>query len=192
MTIYAQVGWADIELDDSGFKDGIFSSLEGRVFLTEDCGFNVGAGYSSTGDARFGGNDLDAWNWKFEAFSRVSETLPIYASLGYAGAQYDLDSSGADETESHRVMLGFSVLFGAKSALENDRRGATLNTPLEPTWCGHLTLEISNTTPLPAKIYGGEGIAQLLFFGGEEEPRIAYADRQGKYQDQVGVTLPRL
>ena len=65
-------------------------------------------------------------------------------------------------------------------------------TPLEPTWCGYLTLEISNTTPLPAKIYGGEGIAQLLFFQGDEEPEVAYADRKGKYMDQQGVTLPKL
>ena len=65
-------------------------------------------------------------------------------------------------------------------------------TPLEPTWEGYLTLEISNTTPLPAKVYGGEGIAQLLFFEGDEEPEVAYADRQGKYMKQVGVTLPKL
>jgi dCTP deaminase len=65
-------------------------------------------------------------------------------------------------------------------------------TPLEPTWCGYLTLEISNTTPLPAKVYAGEGIAQLLFFQGDEEPEVAYADRKGKYMNQQGVTLPKL
>jgi hypothetical protein len=65
-------------------------------------------------------------------------------------------------------------------------------TPLEPTWEGYLTLEISNTTPLPAKVYGGEGIAQLLFFEGDEEPEVAYADRQGKYMKQTGVTLPKM
>jgi dCTP deaminase len=65
-------------------------------------------------------------------------------------------------------------------------------TPLEPTWEGYLTLEISNTTPLPAKVYGGEGIAQLLFFEGDQEPETAYADRKGKYMKQVGVTLPRM
>ena len=65
-------------------------------------------------------------------------------------------------------------------------------TPLEPTWEGHLTLEISNTTPLPAKIYAEEGIAQLLFFQGDEEPEVAYADRKGKYMNQRGVTLPKL
>jgi dCTP deaminase len=73
------------------------------------------------------------------------------------------------------------------------RCGLVVNvTPLEPTWEGYLTLEISNTTPLPAKVYGGEGIAQLLFFEGDEEPETAYADRKGKYMMQQGVTLPRL
>ena len=73
------------------------------------------------------------------------------------------------------------------------RCGIIVNvTPLEPTWEGHLTLEISNTTPLPAKIYGSEGIAQLLFFEGDEEPEIAYADRRVKYMKQRGVTLPKL
>jgi dCTP deaminase len=73
------------------------------------------------------------------------------------------------------------------------RCGIIVNvTPLEPTWTGFLTLEISNTTPLPAKIYAGEGIAQLLFFQGDEEPEIAYADRKGKYMNQQGVTLPKL
>ncbi len=64
-------------------------------------------------------------------------------------------------------------------------------TPFEPGWEGHVTIEISNTTPLPAKIYANEGIAQVLFFEGEE-PEVTYADRQGKYQAQTGITLPRL
>lgn len=73
------------------------------------------------------------------------------------------------------------------------RCGIIVNvTPLEPEWCGHLTLEISNTTPLPAKIYANEGLAQLLFFQGDEVPEVTYAQRKGKYQDQRGVTLPRL
>jgi dCTP deaminase len=73
------------------------------------------------------------------------------------------------------------------------RCGIIVNvTPLEPTWEGYLTLEISNTTPLPAKIYAEEGIAQLLFFEGDQEPEVAYADRAGKYMKQVGVTLPKM
>jgi dCTP deaminase len=65
-------------------------------------------------------------------------------------------------------------------------------TPLEPEWEGHVTLEISNTTPLPAKIYANEGIAQVLFLKGEEEPLVSYGDKKGKYQGQTGVTLPKL
>ena len=73
------------------------------------------------------------------------------------------------------------------------RCGIIVNvTPLEPEWEGFLTLEISNTTPLPAKIYANEGIAQLLFFQGDEAPEVTYAMRKGKYQGQVGVTPPRL
>ena len=64
-------------------------------------------------------------------------------------------------------------------------------TPLEPEWEGHVTLEISNTTPLPARIYANEGIAQCLFFRGEP-PLVSYGDKKGKYQGQRGVTLPRL
>jgi len=65
-------------------------------------------------------------------------------------------------------------------------------TPLEPEWEGHLTLEISNTTPLPARIYANEGIAQLLFFGGDPVCETSYADRKGKYQSQTGITVPRI
>ena len=65
-------------------------------------------------------------------------------------------------------------------------------TPFEPEWEGHVTLEISNTTPLPAKIYANEGIAQVLFFESADPPTTSYADRGGKYQAQRGVTLPRL
>jgi dCTP deaminase len=72
------------------------------------------------------------------------------------------------------------------------RCGIIVNvTPFEPEWEGHVTIEISNTTPLPARIYANEGIAQVLFFEGDE-PEISYADRQGKYQAQTGITLPRL
>ena len=65
-------------------------------------------------------------------------------------------------------------------------------TPFEPEWEGYVTLEISNTTPLPAKIYANEGIAQVLFFQSDEACQTSYADRQGKYQKQVGITLPRM
>lgn len=71
------------------------------------------------------------------------------------------------------------------------RCGIIVNiTPLEPEWRGKITLEISNTTPLPAKIYANEGIAQIIFLRAEQVCRVSYADKKGKYQDQKGLTLP--
>lgn len=97
----------------------------------------------------------------------------------------------ARTVEYFRIPRDVLVICVGKSTYA--RCGIIVNvTPLEPTWEGYLTLEISNTTPLPAKIYANEGIAQLLFFEGDEEPATAYADRKGKYMKQVGVTLPRM
>ena len=73
------------------------------------------------------------------------------------------------------------------------RCGIIVNvTPLEPGWEGHVTLEFSNTTPLPAKIYANEGVAQFIFLKGNEKPTVSYADRNGKYMGQKGVTLPKI
>ena len=65
-------------------------------------------------------------------------------------------------------------------------------TPFEPEWEGYVTLEISNTTPLPARIYANEGIAQVLFFESDEECMTSYGDKKGKYQAQTGITLPKV
>lgn len=73
------------------------------------------------------------------------------------------------------------------------RCGIIVNvTPFEPEWEGHVTLEISNTTPLPAMIYANEGIAQVIFFESKEVCQVSYADRKGKYMKQRGITLPRV
>ena len=73
------------------------------------------------------------------------------------------------------------------------RCGIIVNvTPLEPSWEGYVTLEFSNTTPLPAKIYANEGVAQFIFIKGNEKPEVTYADRDGKYMGQTGVTLPKV
>ena len=72
------------------------------------------------------------------------------------------------------------------------RCGIIVNvTPFEPEWEGYVTLEFSNTTPLPAKIYANEGVAQVLFFGADEVCEVSYKDRKGKYMMQTGVTLPK-
>ena len=73
------------------------------------------------------------------------------------------------------------------------RCGIIVNvTPLEPGWEGHVTLEFSNTTPIPAKIYANEGVAQFVFLKGNETPEVTYSDRKGKYMGQRGVTLPKV
>jgi dCTP deaminase len=73
------------------------------------------------------------------------------------------------------------------------RCGIIVNvTPFEPEWEGHVTLEISNTTPLPAKIYANEGLAQVVFFLASEACETSYADRAGKYMRQTGITIPRM
>ena len=107
---------------------------------------------------------------------------------------------------SHTVFLGHIGILTAKlwklTCLDDvlhinhstyARCGIIVNvTPLEPGWEGYVTLEFSNTTPLPAKIYANEGVAQFIFLKGNEKPEVTYADRNGKYMGQTGVTLPKV
>jgi dCTP deaminase len=82
--------------------------------------------------------------------------------------------------------------FALESGIFVRNCGIIVNvTPLEPEWEGHVTLEFSNTTPLPAKIYANEGVAQMIFFESDEVCSTSYKDRDGKYQGQRGVTLPK-
>jgi dCTP deaminase len=86
-----------------------------------------------------------------------------------------------------------SVLVACLGKSTYARCGIIVNvTPLEPEWEGHVTLEFSNTTPLPAKIYANEGVAQVIFFESDEVCETSYKDRGGKYQGQRGVTLPKM
>tara|TARA_Y100001970_G_C14259725_1_gene878955 strand:- start:5497 stop:6018 length:522 start_codon:yes stop_codon:yes gene_type:complete len=97
----------------------------------------------------------------------------------------------ARTVEYFRVPRDVLVICLGKSTYA--RCGIIVNvTPLEPEWEGHVTLEFSNTTPLPAKIYANEGACQFIFLKADEDCEVSYADRSGKYQGQTGVTLPRL
>jgi dCTP deaminase len=97
----------------------------------------------------------------------------------------------ATTIEYFRVPRDVLVVCLGKSTYA--RCGIIVNvTPLEPEWEGHVTIEISNTTPLPARIYAGEGICQFLFFRSDTPCEVSYADRAGKYMRQRGVTLPKL
>jgi len=96
----------------------------------------------------------------------------------------------ASTVEYFRIPRDVLVICLGKSTYA--RCGIIVNvTPLEPEWEGHVTLEFSNTTPLPAKIYANEGVAQMIFFEADEACEVSYADRGGKYQGQRGVTLPK-
>ena len=97
----------------------------------------------------------------------------------------------ARTVEYFRIPRDVLVICLGKSTYA--RCGIIVNvTPLEPEWEGHVTLEFSNTTPLPAKVYANEGACQFLFLKGASAPDVSYADRAGKYMGQRGVTLPRL
>ena len=97
----------------------------------------------------------------------------------------------AHTVEYFRVPRDVMVICLGKSTYA--RCGIIVNvTPLEPGWEGHVTLEFSNTTPLPAKVYANEGACQFLFLHGNEPCEVSYADRAGKYMRQRGVTLPKL
>ncbi len=97
----------------------------------------------------------------------------------------------ARTVEYFRIPRDVLVICLGKSTYA--RCGIIVNvTPLEPEWEGHVTLEFSNTTPLPARVYANEGAAQFIFLKGDEVCETSYADRKGKYQGQQGVTLPKL
>jgi dCTP deaminase len=97
----------------------------------------------------------------------------------------------ARTVEYFRIPRGVLTICVGKSTYA--RCGIIVNvTPFEPEWEGYVTLEISNTTPLPAKIYAYEGIAQVLFFEGDEACEVSYADKKGKYQKQESIVLPKL
>lgn len=97
----------------------------------------------------------------------------------------------ARSVEQFRIPRAVSCLVIGKSTYA--RIGVIVNvTPLEPEWHGFVTIEISNTTPLPARIYAHEGIGQVLFFESDEPCEVSYADKRGKYQGQEGIVLPRI
>jgi dCTP deaminase len=138
---------------------------------------------------------------EFKIFTNVRSTVVDPKSfdentmvVDYQGSECIIPPNSfalARSLEYFRIPRNILVICLGKSTYA--RCGIITNvTPLEPEWEGHLTLEISNTTPLPARIYANEGIAQLLFFEGDPVCETSYADRKGKYQSQTGITVPRI
>ena len=123
---------------------------------------------------------VDPKNFAPESFVDVNADVCIIPPNSFALAR---------SVEYFKIPRNVLVICLGKSTYA--RCGIIVNvTPLEPEWEGHITLEFSNTTPLPAKIYANEGVAQLLFLESDEECETSYKDRSGKYQGQLGVTLP--
>lgn len=97
----------------------------------------------------------------------------------------------ARSVEHFRIPRSVSCIVLGKSSYA--RCGVIINvTPLEPEWSGFVTIEVSNTTPLPARIYANEGIGQIIFLESDEVCDVSYLDKKGKYQDQVGIVLPKV
>jgi dCTP deaminase len=124
---------------------------------------------------------VDPKNFDENSFVNVKSDVCIIPPNSFALAR---------TVETFRIPRNVLTVCLGKSTYA--RCGIIVNvTPLEPEWEGQVTLEFSNTTPLPAKIYANEGVAQMLFFESDEVCETSYADRGGKYQGQTGVTLPR-
>jgi dCTP deaminase len=124
---------------------------------------------------------VDPKNFTEESFVAIKSDVCIIPPNSFALAR---------SMEYFRIPRNVLTVCLGKSTYA--RCGIIVNvTPLEPEWEGHVTLEFSNTTPLPAKIYANEGVAQMLFFESDEICETSYKDRGGKYQGQTGVTLPK-
>lgn len=125
---------------------------------------------------------VDPKNFRDDAFVQINGDVCIVPPNSFALAR---------SVEYFKIPRDVLTICLGKSTYA--RCGIIVNvTPFEPEWEGHVTIEISNTTPLPAKIYANEGIAQVLFFQSENACEVSYADRKGKYMKQRGITLPMI
>ncbi len=123
---------------------------------------------------------VDPKSFKDDSFVKIQTDVCIVPPNSFALAR---------SVEYFRIPRNILTICLGKSTYA--RCGIIVNvTPFEPEWEGYVTLEISNTTPLPAKIYANEGLAQVLFFQSDLECEVSYADRNGKYMKQHGITLP--
>jgi dCTP deaminase len=135
------------------------------------------------------GYDIRCAN-EFKIFTNINSTIVDPKNFGDVCIIPPNSFALARTVEYFKIPRSVLTICLGKSTYA--RCGIIVNvTPFEPEWEGYVTLEFSNTTPLPAKIYAGEGCAQVLFFESDEICEVSYKDRGGKYQGQVGVTLPK-
>jgi dCTP deaminase len=166
------------------FEPKLISKLEGRPVVsygTSSYGYDVRCADEFKIFTNINSTIVDPKNFDPKSFVDLKSEVCIIPPNSFALAR---------TVEYFRIPRNVLVLCLGKSTYA--RCGIIINvTPLEPQWFGHVTIEISNTTPLPAKIYANEGIAQMVFLEADEECEVSYRDRGGKYQGQTGVTLPK-
>jgi dCTP deaminase len=166
--------------------------------ITPFCEDQVGKGVVSYGLSSYG-YDIRVGR-EFKIFTNVNSTLVDPKNfddkniIDYVGDECIVPPNSfalARTVEYFKMPRNVLAICLGKSTYA--RCGIIVNvTPFEPEFEGHITIEISNTTPLPAKIYANEGIAQVLFLEGDEPCETSYKDKSGKYQSQTGITLPRI
>lgn len=167
--------------------------VDGQVRCAEDGRKLISYGLSSYG------YDLRVSD-EFKVFTNVFNTMvdpKNFDEKSFVNIQTDVcivppnSFALARSVEYFRIPRDVLTICVGKSTYA--RCGIIVNvTPFEPEWEGHVTLEISNTTPLPARIYAGEGLAQVVFFQASSPCETSYKDRGGKYQGQTGITIPRI
>lgn len=169
----------------SPFEAGQVSHVDGEKIVsygTSSYGYDVRCANEFKIFTNISSAVVDPKNFSEDSFVDVESDVCIIPPNSFALAR---------TVEYFKVPRDTLIICLGKSTYA--RCGIIVNvTPLEPEWEGHVTLEFSNTTPLPAKIYANEGVAQMLFIQSDEECETSYADRGGKYQGQTGVTLPRM
>ena len=169
----------------SPFEAGQVREIDGRKVIsygTSSYGYDVRCSNIFKLFTNINSTIVDPKNFDPEAFVEVDGDHCIIPPNSFALAS---------TVEYFRIPRNVLTVCVGKSTYA--RCGIIVNvTPFEPEWEGHVTLEFSNTTPLPAKIYANEGIAQVLFFESDEVCQTSYKDRAGKYQGQTGVTLPKV
>jgi dCTP deaminase len=178
-------------IEKMALEQGMITPFEPRQIRSGDNGGMISYGVSSYGyDVRcarefkiftnINSSIVDPKNFDEKSFIDVCSDVCIIPPNSFALAR---------TVEYFRIPRNVLTICLGKSTYA--RCGIIVNvTPLEPEWEGHVTLEFSNTTTLPAKIYANEGVAQMIFLEASESCAVSYRDRQGKYQGQMGVTLP--
>ena len=167
------------------FEEDLVRNVDGKPVIsygTSSYGYDLRVGRNFRIFTNVYSNIVDPKNFDMQGLVEVEDDVCIVPPNSFALAL---------SIEYFKIPRNVMTICLGKSTYA--RCGIIVNvTPFEPCWEGNVVLEISNTTPLPAKVYAGEGLAQVLFFENDTPCKTSYADRKGKYQNQKGITLPKI